>query len=106
MYLGAYLLGRPVTARASANWLQRATATLREPTPVRIASFKVATRDLANNLGLNPDRLWAEVERTFSGGPQAPQGLPTPGDEQPGPTIYLPRTGVGGAVNDVTNQHQ
>jgi hypothetical protein len=92
LYVGAYLLGRPVAARASANWLQRATAALDNPTPVRIAGFKVATRNLAHNLGLDADQLWRQVERSISGQPQAPEGLPPPGDEV-GPTIYLPRTG-------------
>lgn len=58
MYGIAYMLGSPARI-ASTTAFMRAyrQLTLQQPTPARIAAFKIATRNFANTLGLPVDRV-------------------------------------------------
>jgi hypothetical protein len=66
-----FWLGRPAQASALARFLRAHNAAALNPTPGRIATFKLVTRDMANNLGLDPDKVWNHIEGTIAGQPQA-----------------------------------
>lgn len=42
--------------------------TANEPNPIRVSAFKAATRNLANNIHVPFDRLWASVSTSVGGG--------------------------------------
>jgi hypothetical protein len=62
MALGAFMAS-PAKVASFSRWTQAYRAlTLNQPTPARIAAFKVATRNLANTVGIPFDRLMAEID--------------------------------------------
>jgi hypothetical protein len=67
----AWVLGNSARASSLARFMRSYNAARVQPTPGRIAGFKLATRNMANTLGLDPARLWGRVETTISGQPQA-----------------------------------
>jgi hypothetical protein len=50
-----------------AAWSRAYNAAAQRPTPVRIATFKLATRNMANNLGLDPAQVMRRVDGYISG---------------------------------------
>lgn len=60
----AWYLSRPATAAAMSKWTTAyRAATLGIPSPARVAQLRIATQNLANNLGISPDQAWNIVEQ-------------------------------------------
>lgn len=60
-------LASPARASSMAAWSRAYNAAAQRPTPVRIATFKLATRNMANNLGLDPAQVMRRVDGYISG---------------------------------------
>jgi hypothetical protein len=55
-------LGNPATASSMGAWSRAyRAATLGQPTPARIAAFKIATRNLANNIGVPAEQIMKRI---------------------------------------------
>jgi len=67
----AFWLGNAAKASSIAAFMRAHRAAELKPTPGRIAAFKLATRNMATNLGLDPDKVARQIERTIAGEPQA-----------------------------------
>lgn len=77
--IGTYLLTRwlasPKTAASLSRWTSAYRGlTLNQPTPVRVAAFKVATRNLANNVNVPFDRIMSIVDSRIGHVGAAPEG--------------------------------
>lgn len=77
--IGTYLLTRwlasPKTASSMSRWTSAYRGlTLNQPTPARIAAFKVATRNLANNINVPFDRIMSIVDSRIGHAGAAPEG--------------------------------
>jgi hypothetical protein len=55
--LFAHWLSKPATASSMAAWTRARAGMLGHPTPARLAAFNIATRNLANNLGVPLESL-------------------------------------------------
>jgi hypothetical protein len=53
----AHWLSSPARASSMANWMRARAGMLGHPTPARLGAFNIATRNLANNLGLPLESL-------------------------------------------------
>jgi hypothetical protein len=67
--LGAltYWLGNSAKASSMAAWSRTYQGATQSPTPARIAAFKLATRNMANTLGLNPAKVTRQIESSVAG---------------------------------------
>jgi hypothetical protein len=76
----AFILGNRARTAAAANWLQAIRA-LASPTPARTAAFNVATRNLANTMGISERALlqrWHDVSQRHLA-EEEPTGTPRAG---------------------------
>jgi hypothetical protein len=55
-------LSSPANAAAMASWSRAYRAVLQDRTPARIAGFNIATRNMANTLGLDPAKVTARIQ--------------------------------------------
>lgn len=60
-------LASPARASSMAAWARQYQGIVTRPTPARVATFKLATRNLANNLGLDPAKTIQLVQSTVQG---------------------------------------
>jgi hypothetical protein len=60
-------LASPARAASMSAWSRAYTAALGNPTPARIAGFNIATRNLANTLGLDPAAVTRAVQQRMQG---------------------------------------
>lgn len=59
----AHWLATPATAAAMSNWTRAYRAvTLNQPSPARIAAFNLATRNLANNIGVPVQKVMQSIQ--------------------------------------------
>lgn len=64
----AHWLSQPAIASSMSAWTRAyRVATLGQPTPARIAAFNVATRNLANNLGVPVETILKAAQRRIAG---------------------------------------
>jgi hypothetical protein len=63
----AWWLGQPAKAASMAAWTRAYQAAQAQPTAARVAAFKIATRNLANTLGLDPARVAQSVQDMIAG---------------------------------------
>lgn len=67
VYALTHMMGNPVQARAMGNWVRAyRTISLGQPTPARIAAFKIATRNLASNLNLPVETIMQAIQNHLS----------------------------------------
>jgi hypothetical protein len=68
VWMLARWLGNPATASSMAAWSRARVGMLNHPTPARLAAFNIATRNLANNLGVPLERLTKRLTAPVVGG--------------------------------------
>jgi hypothetical protein len=61
LYTMGWILGSPARAASTAAWMRAYTGLTGSPTPARIAAFNIATRNLANTLGIPVERLMQSI---------------------------------------------
>lgn len=84
VYTLTHWLANPVQARALSNWTRAyRTISLGQPSPARIAAFKLASRNLANNLNIPIERIAEAVQKHLPAAAQEPAD--NKGPKQPGP---------------------
>ena len=78
-----FWLGNSAKASSMAAWTRAYNAAAQRSTPARIAAFKVATRNMANTLGLDPAKVTHHIEGTIAGKADTSEPQPGPkGDKQ------------------------
>ena len=78
-----FWLGNAAKASSMASWTRAYNAAAQRSTPARIAAFKVATRNMANTLGLDPAKVTRHIEGTIAGKADTSEPQPGPkGDKQ------------------------
>jgi hypothetical protein len=68
VWMLARWLGNPATASSMAAWSRARVGVLNHPTPARLAAFNIATRNLANNLGVPLESLTKRLAAPVIGG--------------------------------------
>jgi hypothetical protein len=63
----AFWLGNAAKASSIAAFMRAHRAAQLNPTPARVAAFKLATRNMANNLGLDPVKVAWQIESSIAG---------------------------------------
>lgn len=64
LYTFARWLGNPSTTSSMAAWARARNSLIASPTPGRVAAFNVATRQLADKVGVDPSRILAIAQHT------------------------------------------
>jgi hypothetical protein len=75
LWMFTHWLGNSARASSMAAWTRSYYGAAQRPTPGRIAAFKLATRNMANTLGLDPTKAVRQIESAVVGQADGPSRL-------------------------------